>query len=273
MKHDRIYLSKTDSRVFIDTYIADPLPSKEGKRPAILVIPGGGYGKVCSDREGEPIALEFFSRGYNAFVLGYRVGTDTDLYPAQLLDAGSAMIYIKEHSDELFVDEGRVFAVGFSAGGHLCASLATMFDYPEVKAELKEKAPLIKPKGVILSYPVTTAYGPTHEGSFVKLLGKPYPAITEDERKKFSIDAAITPDSAPMFLWHTAEDDVVPIDGTLRVAAALTKNGVPYRLSVFPYGPHGVALANDLTRCGREDWVQPLAQEWTEQADAWMKTL
>ena len=269
MRHERIYLNENDRRAYVDTYISD-LPAI---RDALLVIPGGGYGSVCTDREGEPVALDFFAKGYNCFVLNYRCGTEKDVYPVQITDAGLAMIYIKEHAEEFKIDPSRVFAVGFSAGGHLTGSLATMYDYPEVKAVFGDKAGMIKPSGVILSYPVTTAKANTHLGTFKNLLGKPLSEYTEEEKNKFSIDSALTPDSSPMFLWHTAEDDAVPVEGTLLLGLALTRAGVPYKLSIYPYGPHGIALATRMTDKGRDDFVQPMAQSWTSEADAWMKTV
>ena len=269
MKHERIYLNEFDNRSFIDTYIANEAKN----RPAMLVIPGGGYHNVCTEREGEPIALEFFSRGYNCFVLNYRCGTKDDVYPVQITDAGMAMVYIKEHASEFSIDPDRVFAVGFSAGGHLAGSLATMFDYPEVVEVFGEKSELIRPRGVILSYPVTIARKNTHSNSFANLLGKPLTEYTDDEVKKFSIDTAVTAKTSPMFLWHTAEDAVVPIEGTLKTALALTANKIPYKLSVYPYGPHGLALSNEITACGNKSQMQPLAESWCEEADAFLKTI
>lgn len=268
MKHERIYLNENDKRVFIDTYIAD----RGNDHDALLVIPGGGYGKVCTDREGEPIALDFFAKGYNCFVLGYRCGTPSDVYPAHITDAGSAMIYIREHAEEFGINPKRVFAVGFSAGGHLCGSLATMYDYPEVKAVFGEKARMIRPTGVILSYPVTIARANTHEGSFRNLLGKPLDQYTDAERDKFSIDTAVTSDTPPMFLWHTAEDKVVPVEGTLKLGLALSAANVNYKMSIYPYGPHGLALATKIT-VTQDHAVQPLVVSWTSEADAWMQTL
>ena len=183
------------------------------------------------------------------------------------------MIYIKEHAEEFKINRDRVFAVGFSAGGHLCGCLATMFGYPEVKAAFGDKAGMIRPAGVILAYPVTVAKEPTHLGTFNRLLGKPISEWTDDEVKKFSIDTAIASDSSPMFIWHTAEDKTVPINGTFATGLALVNAGVLFKLSVYPYGPHGVALANAVTRCGRADFVQPLAESWCGEADAFFKTL
>ena len=268
MKHERIYLNPEDDRVYIDTYVRN-----SGVREGILVVPGGGYGEVCTDREGEPIALDFFAAGYNAFVLNYRVGRETDRFPFQLLDAASAMVYIREHSEELKIDPKRVFAVGFSAGGHLVGSLATMYKYDEVKAAFGEKYKLVRPTGVILSYPVTSANSLTHSNTFMRLLGKPLSEYTDEEKQRYSIDSALDGESSPMFLWHTAGDKTVPVFGTLATAAACANAGVPYQLAVYPYGAHGIALGDEVTaREGRGD-IQPLAAQWRSAAREWFKTL
>ena len=276
MKHERIYLD-TDKEVWIDTYVADNCANCD----AILVIPGGGYGAVCTEREGEPIALAFLRKGINAFVLNYRVIGNTKAgregktvtYPAQIIDAGRAMLYIREHAEELSVNPERVYAVGFSAGGHLCGSLATMFEYPEVKAYFGERAKDIRPTAAVLAYPVTVAFEKAHFGSFINLLGKPYSEITDEEKRKFSLDSAASEKSSPMFIWHTVEDTLVPVEGSLRLAMALQNKGVPYMMEVYPYGPHGLALANGVTECGNKDYVQPMAQCWIDRACEWFKTV
>ena len=267
MLTERIFLNKDDERVYIDTYIA----GGEAKRDAMLVIPGGGYQNVCSDREGEPIAEAFLAKGFNAFVLNYRVGRDTDRFPCQLIDAASAMLYIRENADKLGVDPDRVFAVGFSAGGHLAGSLGTMFAYDEVKAVFGDKYRLVRPEGVVLSYPVTTLLENTHMSSFKRLLGKE--TFTDEDKKKLSLDAALTPESSPAFVWHTVEDQIVPVEGSIAFGLALRKMGVPFRMSIFPYGPHGVALSNAVTECGNPAFVQPMAECWVDEATEWIKTL
>ena len=119
----RIFLEEGNPEAWIDAYIADPV--RGFTRRAMLVIPGGGYGAVCSDREGEPIALAFMAEGFNAFVLHYTVGRKKP-YPAQLREASLAMAHIRSHAEEYGIDPARVFTVGFSAGGHLAGSLAVM---------------------------------------------------------------------------------------------------------------------------------------------------
>ena len=148
-----------------------------------------------------------------------------------------------------------------------------MYAYPEVKEAYGEKYELVKPRGAILSYPVTVMTGPTHINSFKNLLGRPSGEFTEDEINRYSLDRAASADSAPMFLWHTLEDKAVPVIGTLKLAAALTERGVPYKLAVYPYGPHGVALATELTECSHPPYTQPLAATWKSEADAWMRSI
>ncbi len=268
MKHERIYLNPNDERVFIDTYVTELGSNKD----AILVIPGGGYGAVCTEREGEPVALEFVSQGYNAFVLNYRVGK-ADVFPNHLLDAASAMIYIRNHAEEFKINENRVFAVGFSAGGHLCGTLATMYDYPEVKDAFGDDYIKVRPTGAILCYPVVTMYGKTHVFSFENLLGKPQYEFTDEERERYSLERVVKPETAPMFVWHTVEDQMVPINGSLKLAMALTDNGVPYRMTVLPYGPHGLVLSTKVTEDGNPDFVHPFGVCWIKQAVEWMETL
>ncbi len=269
MINEKIYLNENDERIWIETYINDD----KCVRPAILVIPGGGYISISHFLEGAPIAKAFFERGYNAFVLNYGVGEERDVFPKHLIDAGRAMIYIKENAEKLFVDRERVFSIGFSAGGHLCGSIATMFDYPEVVAEFGEKAELVRPRGAILSYPVTVAFEEAHRGSFVNLFRKHFEDIPLADLKRASLDYAVNSKSSPMFIWHTREDVVVPVEGSLKLALAASRCGLPLMMSVYPYGPHALGLATEASARSQACNVQPLAAVWVDTACEWMKTL
>ncbi len=268
MKTERIYLNDSDDRVYIDTYVCG-IPTK---RDAILVIPGGAYREVCASREGEPVALAFVARGYNAFVLNYRVGKEGDVFPKQLTDAGRAMLYIRKHAEEFNVNPERVFAVGFSAGGHLCASISTMYNFPEAIEEFGEEVARIRPTGAILAYPVTSLLENTHLNSFKNLLGHPDGVFTDGERERYSIERNIGEHTAPLFIWHTAEDKAVPPEASLRLGYEMAKRNLPFMLSLYPYGPHGISLGTKESATTPEH-IQPIAPEWVSQADAWMKTL
>ena len=268
MKHERIFLNDTDSRVWVDPYIH----SDDTVRPAMLVIPGGGYSMVCHEREGEPIALAFYERGYNAFVLNYRVGP-TDHYPSQLIDASSAIVYIKDKEEKYHVDPTEVYALGFSAGGHLAGSLAILHGDDEVLETLGIKHGYNRPKACILCYPVVSCFVATHGSSFECLLGRSAFDIAAEERSAVSLEFNVRSDSAPVFIWHTAEDELVPTNGSFALAQEYVRKGLPVMFHLYPYGPHGLALATEKTECGCPEWVQPLAEGWIDTAIAWFKTL
>ena len=268
MIHKIIPLREDDARVTLTTYIAD---ERYESRDALLVIPGGGYSGVCADREGEPIALAFLARGYNCFVLHYSVGEDAK-FPRPLVDAALAMQYIREHAEEFCIDANRVFAVGFSAGGHLCASLGTLWNSPELREAMPEmKEGINRPTGTILSYAVLSASIRTHYGSFYNILGTKTP--TEEELARYSLELRVDENTSPAFIWHTADDPVVPIANAIVMQKALAEKGIPFAVRIYPHGPHGLALANELTARGDARFIDSEAAKWVEEADAWMQTV
>lgn len=223
---------------YLTTYLRAPsLEIKAKLRPAVLVIPGGAYTMV-SDREGEPVALSFLSEGYCAFLLKYTTHT---AYPTPLIEACMAMVYIRENADKFGIDPQSVVAIGFSAGGHLTGMLATMSDEQEVRDALGAKYSFAKPDAVILSYPVITMNDDyTHGGTRRIISGDgvvPY--------DKLSIEKRISSDSVPAFIWHTMEDNCVPVENSLYLASAYKKAGVPFALHIFEKGFHGLSLCNE----------------------------
>ena len=263
MIYERIELG---DGAYLDTYVA------ESKRldvaDALLVIPGGGYTNVCSDREGENIALAFTARGINSFVLTYRLGPENN-FPSQLIDAARAMAHIRENADKYCINPNRIFAVGFSAGGHLAGTLATKHKLAEELLGLPEN--FARPTGVILSYPVVTALTDTHTWSFEHLLGKPYGEITDEERRTHSLEMNVTETTPPAFIWHTSTDSAVPVCGSLRLAEAYYRAGVPVEVHIFPRGPHGIALASKVTSATSPDFIQPRAEIWVDEACKWIE--
>lgn len=203
--------------------------------PAVLVIPGGGYSHV-SPREGEPVALRFLARGYAAFVLDYSVAPLR--FPAALREAAMAMRYIRENAAEFEVNPAMVAAIGFSAGGHLCGTLGTMYDAPEV-ADLGAP-PLLRPDALGLCYPVTVSWGHTHEGTFKNISGGD-PVL----REKLSLDKLVRADMPPVFLWHTRDDQSVPCRNSLILASKLEEKGVDLVFHLYRRGRHGISTADD----------------------------
>ena len=269
MLHERIYLDETDDRVYMDTYVGD---LKNFPRNAMLVLPGGGYRNVCTDREGEPIALAYVAKGFNAFVLNYRVGQEVDVYPSQLLDAARAVMCIKKNAQRFNIDPERVFAVGFSAGGHLAGSLGLMAKDEEILEALGATEDEVSLKGIVLSYPVVTAQDNTHKGSFEKLTGMPFDEIPEALRKKHSLEERVDLSSPAAFIWHTAADNAVPPVGSLKLCAKYIENKVPVSLRIYPYGCHGIALADEFSNYDASV-AQPLAQNWLSESVDFINTL
>ena len=265
---ERIYLSD-DKRAYLDTYVSEFKPYR---RDAMLVIPGGGYRAVCSDREGEMVALAYFAKGYNAFVLNYRVAEEGDVYPMQLLDACRAVLHIKENAEKYNINPERVFAVGFSAGGHLAGSLALLSGDKLVLDALGVSKEDVSVKAVVLSYPVVTAMTDTHIGSFEYLTGLPFDKIPEELKKKYSLEENVDENSPPAFIWHTAEDKTVPVIGSLLLASSYAKNKVPVSLHVYPYGCHGISLATEFSNYEARV-AEPLAQRWLDDSVDFLNTL
>ena len=241
-------------------------------RDAVLIFPGGGYQNLSIEREGDAVARAYLSEGLNAFVLHYAVGAEYK-YPSHLIDASYAILHLKKNAEKYGINKDRIFTVGFSAGGHLSGSVAILHKDAEVLSSLGIEKGDNKPCGAILAYPVVSAKVNTHGGSFERLAGKPFSDLTDEDRQRLSLEANVDEDSAPVFIWHTSEDPGVPVIGSLKLAEAYYSIGRHFTLHVYPYGPHGIALANEETSCGNPDWIQPLAEGWVTDSVKWMKSL
>ena len=266
MLFEKIPLSADDQQVYLEAYAADPIGGK--RRRALLVIPGGGYASVCSDREGEPIAMAFLPYGFNAFVLHYTVAR-RDKYPIQLREVALAIKHIKDNADRYSIDPDQLFTVGFSAGGHLAASAGVFWNRPEVTEGLDMPAGYNKPRGIMTIYPVINPMG--HPDSFYNLLCTDTPS--QDELDYVSVDRHVNGDSAPAFIVHTADDQVVDARNSLTLALAYADAGIPYELHMFPHAPHGVALGTAVTDCGSPAWNDIMIAKWVEMAAYWAEKL
>jgi acetyl esterase/lipase len=250
----------------LDVYILDETHRIEMKtpiegRPFMLVIPGGGY-SMKSAREAEPIAMRYLAAGFNAAVLWYSTAPAT--FPSALEEMAQSMALIRSHKEEWNV--GKVFAVGFSAGGHLTASLGVLWNDPLLSQATGLDPESYRPDGVVLSYPVITSGEKRHDGSFRNLLGDLY----EDETamEQVSLEKQVTKDAAPAFIWHTFADNGVPVQNSLLLADAMTKAHVPFELHVFPEGKHGLSTCTELVGT-----PLPHNECWMELAIRWVKDL
>lgn len=240
-----------------------PEIAQNRKRPAVLIIPGGGYA-FNSEREAEPIALRFLAKGYVPFVVNYACAPHA--FPTQLREVAMAMRYIRENAKEMEVDPSMVAAVGFSAGGHLCGTLGTMYDCPEVQDIGPAK--LLRPDALALCYPVTLGWGATHEETMDNISGG-----DPELRQRLSLDRQVRSDMPPTFLWHSRDDDLVPCRNSLVLAQAMDEAGVDFTLHLYRHGWHGLSTADtqvygaDVTPGCSWDvpgWLESCIRFWAE---------
>lgn len=265
----------------VDWYILDSISvSPDKKRPVVIVCPGGAYA-FRSDREAEPVVMKFLNMGYHCGLMNYSV--EPNRFPTSLLELAEAVATARENAEQWSADPDQIYVCGFSAGGHLACSLGMFWNQKFVSERIGRTAQQVRPNGMILSYPVITAGEFAHKGSFEFLLGN-----TEEEenagayltdscgqtwrRKQVSLEFCVTPDTPPAFLWHTYEDEAVPVENSLLLASALRKNGVGLELHIYPEGPHGLSLANDETSGElNPEFLIPQVQNWIELVHTWIE--
>lgn len=232
---------------------------------AIVILPGGGYRTLALGHEGEEIARYFNRLGMTAAVCIYRhrgAGNDGAGYghPVPMLDAQRAIRTLRAGAAAWNIDPDRIGVIGFSAGGHLASTVSTHFEAGSADATDPLERVSSRPDFSILAYPVISLDQPhTHLGSQRNLLGEqPDPALL----KSLSTENAVTADTPPTFLFHTAEDRPVPVENSLRYFAALVAAGVPAELHVFERGRHGIGLAAE----------HGAARAWPELCAQWLRS-
>jgi acetyl esterase/lipase len=232
-------------------------PNAKDKSPAVLVVPGGGYGGLANDHEGKQIAEFLNARGVHAFVLKYRLGPKYN-HPVPWLDASRAIRLIRSRASEWKVDSSRLGIWGFSAGGHLTSTVITQFDKGHPKATDPVEKESSRPDFAILCYPVISMEPPmTHMGSRRNLLGSnPDPELA----KSLSNQNRVRADTPPCFILHTAADSVVPVGNAIVFYQACIDKKVPAELHIFQDGPHGVGLAKG----------DPVLKVWPELLWKWL---
>jgi acetyl esterase/lipase len=227
-------------------------------RPCVVICPGGAY-RFRSERERDPVALHFLNMSYNVFILDYSVQKEaSQLNP--LLEASDALIKIREHALAWMCDPTRIAILGFSAGGHLAASLAILHKHPLLAEKLSIVDENNKPDAAVLCYPVISGGEYAHKESLDWVSGG-----DAKLRSLMSLENQVTKDASPIFLWHTVTDPSVPVENSLHLAAALRKEGVPFELHLFESGDHGLSMCTE-----EVGTPHPACRAWVDLASTWL---
>ncbi|MEI6106506.1 MAG: alpha/beta hydrolase [Opitutae bacterium] len=252
IKDDRQY------NVQIPTLTYFPAPQGSAGGTVAIVCPGGGYTRLAISNEGNGLTHWLNSLGVPVFLLKYRMKEYG--HPAPLRDVLRAVRLVRSRAAEFGVDPQRIGVFGSSAGGHLAATAATLYDHPAGRTGAALDAVSARPDFIVLQYPVIFMAGPfAHHGSPEALLGK-HPA--PDLVALLSPDRQVTKSTPPAFLVATAEDTSVPLENSIAFYTALRSAGVPAELHLYEKGAHGFGLRPDLGP----------TSAWPQRAEEWMRS-
>lgn len=225
---------------------------------AVIICPGGGYGMESFKLEGIKIAETFLQKGIAAFVLKYRLPSDSTMINKSmgpLQDAQQALKIVRQRAEEWHLDTEKIGIMGFSAGGHLASTAGTHFNKSYIP---NIEGINLRPNFMILIYPVISMKDQlTHNGSRENLLGK---SATEEQILNFSNELHVNANTPPTWLTHTGDDTVVPVENSIRFYQALIHHNIPSEMHLYPKGNHGFVLS-----LPTEEWMQPLFS-WLEKS-------
>lgn len=262
----KIQVEGSGKDVCLEIYILGDVMdgARNRKTPLVLICPGGGYA-MTSNREAEPIALQFNSMGYQAAVLRYSCAPA--VYPTALCEVAQSVKFIREHAEDWNVDAEKIIVMGFSAGGHLAASYGVFWNELWLTEKMQCDKQLLKPNGLVLCYPVISSKEEiAHQDSIKNLLGEFY----QEMKEQVSLEDKVGKHTPKTFLWHTFTDPVVPFWNSFRFAEALGKAGVPMEYHLYPQGGHGLSLANEQTANEEGKGVEKVCQSWVSLLRSWM---
>jgi acetyl esterase/lipase len=235
---------------------------KKPNGTAVIICPGGGYEILSLVQEGVKVAEKLNEIGVAAFVLKYRLPSDlimVDKTMGPLQDALQAMYLVRKNASLWGINPAKIGIMGFSAGGHLAASVSV--HYNDLKVQNQEQISL-RPDFSILIYPVISFGTVTHAGSVKNLLGE---NPTAAQRSYFSSQNYVNGQTPPAFLVHANNDASVPVKNSILYNEALTKFKVPAEMHIYPAGGHGFGLQNKTTK---DDWFERL-KNWME-SNQWL---
>ncbi len=240
-KHDIVV---GEYKVPLSCYLPDAAPRTcfPSNRPAVIVLPGGGY-EVTYPGEGEPIALAYVGRGFCSFVLDYSVYPAR--FPQALVEALEAIRFVRENAKNFGIDPAKIAICGFSAGGHLAACTGTLWNHACLNEYLDADREQYRPNAMFLAYPVINVA--SHKGSYLNLFSQHEEDLTIEMQDLLNLEKQVSERTPPTFLWHTTKDSTVPAKASLDFATALADKKVPYEIRIWSGDRHGTGLGNYVT--------------------------
>lgn len=282
MIHETFTLNSHNSfKPKLFTYILKSYPnfSCERLRPFVIIVPGGGYDHY-GQREQESIAIKMNSLGFHAAVLHYSLAPDMK-FPEPALDLAEAVAFVRNNAKAWNADENKIIICGFSAGGHVAATLGAYWNTKLFSAFTNLSPLQLRPNALILNYPVITADEKfSHKGSIKNLTQN----LTEGEISRLctltgnknvtdllSIEKNITKDFPPSFIWHTLQDEAVPPENTITLVSALKEAGIDFEYHLFNRGKHGLALSSPETANPDGSNAEKECALWPELFKNWLQ--
>ncbi len=244
-------------------YLPDAAPRTyyPDNRPAVIVLPGGGYGMTYPG-EGEPIALSYVANGFCAFVLDYSVFPAR--FPQALVETLTAIRFVRENAKEYGIDLAKIAVCGFSAGGHLAACAGTLWNNACLDEYLDVDRAIYRPNALFLAYPVINLA--SHKGSFLNLFSQREEELTPEVQELLNLENQVSKETPPTFIWHTTSDSTVPAKASLEFALALANKKIPYEIRIWTGDRHGSGLGNHITEPKCEPLAPHPCSAWVEDS-------
>lgn len=278
----------------LETFIMDSKISYHvhKKRPAIIICPGGGY-MIHATKESEPIAVTFMEKGYHCFILKYAVAMDRDnldkeinpyaKYPIPVLQLMEAIHIIKENAESWHIDREEIYIMGFSAGGHVCATLGVRWNDKALISQLSfvPQNKELKPAGMVLGYPMlrdnskefyqlNQQYFDNETSKLMKEVLYQTRTPTQNQQESINLINYVSENTIPTFIWHSTDDSIIDSTNSTKFISTLISYGIPCEYHLFGHGSHGKSLASDLIAMNDYE-IDNHLHLWTVLANHWMQ--
>lgn len=268
MKVQTLTLENKNGFTFETIYYQRTALNKDQKpqNPLMLIFAGGGFTSL-SKREQEPIALRYLSEGFNVALVNYNLLTQNmPLFPNAALCGLTAIDYFRKNAANYEIHPDQVFTAGFSAGGSVAAIMNSLLDEQAFLQKYAFTLDDVRPNGTILGYPLLEldSLQANYPAEFQQWLSND--PIFQDANVGVS---SVTP---PTFLFHTANDDLVPVSNTLNYAQTLDTFKIPFEVHIYPDGVHGIATARKISATARAGEINPVVGTWMDLSVTWLET-